>query len=112
MYIYVIQAVRHFFLNKLYQQTNLLYKLTIRKNNNIILKKLTYISCFTCITCRDPPTHPRGCGTCTHYLRKNNYKTCLFCCLQDKINYIHFPIICPNSCKTGFFMSLTSAKKD
>ncbi len=39
MYIYVIQAVRHFFLNKLYQQTNLLYKLTITKNNNIIFKK-------------------------------------------------------------------------
>ena len=39
MYIYVIQAVRHFFLNKLYQQTNLLYKLTITKNNNIIVKK-------------------------------------------------------------------------
>ena len=40
MYIYVIQAVRHFFLNKLYQQTNLLYKLTITKNNNIIKKKI------------------------------------------------------------------------
>jgi len=40
MYIYVIQALRHFFLNKLYQQTNLLYKLTIIKNNNIILKKI------------------------------------------------------------------------
>ena len=39
MYIYVIQAVRHFFLNKLYQKTNLLYKLTIIKNNNIIFKK-------------------------------------------------------------------------
>ncbi len=39
MYMYVIQAVRHFFLNKLYQQTNLLYKLTIIKNNNIILEK-------------------------------------------------------------------------
>ena len=37
--LYVIQAVRNFFLNKLYQQTNLLYKLTITKNNNIILKK-------------------------------------------------------------------------
>ena len=40
MYIYVIQALRHFFLNKLYQQTNLLYKLAIIKNNNIILKNL------------------------------------------------------------------------
>ena len=35
MYVlYVIQAVRNFFLNKLYQQTNLLYKLTLIKNNN------------------------------------------------------------------------------
>ena len=40
MFIYVIQAVRHFFLNKLYQKTNLLYKLTIIKNNNIIFKKI------------------------------------------------------------------------
>ena len=40
MYIYVIQALRFFFLNKLYQQTNLLYKLTIVKNNNIIKKKI------------------------------------------------------------------------
>ena len=64
--IYVIQAVRHFFLYKMYQQTNLLYKLLIIKNNNIIFKKiyLYCISCFTCITCRDPPTHPLGCGTC------------------------------------------------
>ncbi len=85
MYIYVIQALRHFFLNKLYQQTNLLYRLTIIKNNNIIKKKKNYISCFTCITCRDPPTHPRGCGTCTHYLGKNNYKTCLFMLLTRAI---------------------------
>ena len=40
MYIYVIKALKHFFLNKLYQQTNLLYKLTITKNNNIIFKKI------------------------------------------------------------------------
>jgi hypothetical protein len=33
--IYVIEAVRHFFPNKLYQQTNLLYKLTMIKNNKI-----------------------------------------------------------------------------
>jgi hypothetical protein len=31
--IYVILAEKIFFLNKLYQQTNLLYKLTMIKNN-------------------------------------------------------------------------------
>ncbi len=46
-------------------------KIHAKTRKNLILKKLTYISCITCtcITWRHPPTHPRGCGTCKAVLR-------------------------------------------